>query len=1406
MSPDVGPVPEPPRKSAHTFTFHYTHAMPPHALCALAIQQPPSSMTPWSPPPTEEIRRAQPHSIIMNSFIVTGNDCCASTNPPTSPRSCVRGCAHLAMFNTCMFSTGEIECTDRIVTITGCMPFGYTAPRVSLSRGGVAIGGAGWTTAAHYVRGCKADAMCIALIDRHPNPIVRDFLESCERNPIPANGADYLDCRCRSWQRCAVHRVCQCQATTLVETWETDSGGGLTDVCRDCVAHLQEGLAMRRKRLREWHSDLQLALGVIGLRVYTKNLTECGDIENNPGPYAFVKRTTQAYGSAYFTVADRQEIAAICRLHGEQGPTRCKWCWLRLCFWCVNLCNCGDVESNPGPPKRWVKAPKSALLQAAEDDSYFLHQCIDFPLLTAYEGVPCARAAFCYVTRQDVLSCKKFPKGASFDAMKRALEKHHAGFGNCCITLIPTSENRAYITWKDRSVAATSRVACLLARTPQKDEAHWVFGSIYSKSGRIEGKTDLNGNYYRAFTKHSSFAPSYLETKTNTHAVDWGSDRESDVTETDSIPPEVTRHVDPWEIPLPPSENGSACPSEAETPVDPSLCENRGRYCRSSGLHQEPPPFVVHPIGAEVALIDEELPPAYDDVWQGNVDPIILFESSIHPCVYVHAGLTRRDARYIWRPVEPVHEFFANLPNTLAPHVVCNCDSLVCDHYYSCNDYITEALDSARVVLGAYGLHASPRYPNVYGYFNFGKMDSHLRFNLEHMLPVTFSSIALCVEIQVVNIVCPIFTIRPQNFGALDVSPVPFRPDGKPSALGTALHFIKRSCVGPNVAVLRRVIGCLPLRMQMLLNAIPRIVFSKRGGGVIPFLIKIALMLIIPVMIKRYLRNVALAILHSAKGLAKNALIYFARTVRRTLPTKYRIHCDMANVTQAVQRPQVGVPLQQLNLEAVVSGQTAAQNFVNTHPVAAVTRKALGLIARAADANTDVLSSSALFVTAAIHALVIKYARIRALYTPVVYEEAQVRENMGVHWSPEFVNRAANFSNLASEVTRQDVAHAIRGNAARNQFKDEITAIASNVLRKMILEHAQRNIVGRSPYALKADVEQPCLFCCMPFTRGAKFKNRVCQRHNRFLYHGGFATLECENNLRISWGIPAYGPIGPVVLRGRTLPVPSSISVEDFSKFVKSKHHHFLHCGEVDGRKLCLLVGYGLSCMPIHVPQSTQSNAVRAIYCRVAVAPKYQAQEEAFSASYLNLFGPLIGNLRNAYKPLSYLEWRETVRRKREMDDALDDYNKHGIQRRRGKLRWKSFTKVEKNPGKKGGKTIIEFKPRLIQAPPDIIHVLLGPYLKPLIHLLSLAWNWQTPLFYAGCATPVEMHAWLGRVKHKCETEDVIMVLIDYSMFDSTQSEVSFSYIEKLYAEVLHLPAELQALLVEMRVPHGQAA
>lgn len=183
----------------------------------------------------------------------------------------------------------------------------------------------------------------------------------------------------------------------------------------------------------------------------------------------------------------------------------------------------------------------------------------------------------------------------------------------------------------------------------------------------------------------------------------------------------------------------------------------------------------------------------------------------------------------------------------------------------------------------------------------------------------------------------------------------------------------------------------------------------------------------------------------------------------------------------------------------------------------------------------------------------------------------------------------------------------------------------------------------------------------------------------------------------------------------------------------------------------------------------------------------------------------LLGGLGDVY-PMDRWEWIKSMkgRRRRILVRADKELRERGelspmvdLISPFGKTENLPFFSV-KNGCVYGG--VVEYVPRLIQAPHDETHLIAGPYLKELTHAVKSVLHCDNWLFYASVA-PEKLDSWLRN-----SADAVSYFWSDYSAFDATWSRHSWDMIETLYRKVLKdTTPEFWRVLDVWRTPHGKA-
>lgn len=108
--------------------------------------------------------------------------------------------------------------------------------------------------------------------------------------------------------------------------------------------------------------------------------------------------------------------------------------------------------------------------------------------------------------------------------------------------------------------------------------------------------------------------------------------------------------------------------------------------------------------------------------------------------------------------------------------------------------------------------------------------------------------------------------------------------------------------------------------------------------------------------------------------------------------------------------------------------------------------------------------------------------------------------------------------------------------------------------------------------------------------------------------------------------------------------------------------------------------------------------------------------------------------------------------------------------------------------------------PRLIQGPHDVIHVILGRHIKPMLTTLKEDWPHTGPLFY-GSTTPDKLQKWLDRATSRYPSG--LIFWSDYSMFDSSYELPHWDFVESFYTPFSSDP-DVRSALQAIRTPGGR--
>ena len=356
--------------------------------------------------------------------------------------------------------------------------------------------------------------------------------------------------------------------------------------------------------------------------------------------------------------------------------------------------------------------------------------------------------------------------------------------------------------------------------------------------------------------------------------------------------------------------------------------------------------------------------------------------------------------------------------------------------------------------------------------------------------------------------------------------------------------------------------------------------------------------------------------------------------------------------------------------------------------------------------------------------------------------------------------------------------------------------------------NAETAILARPRGRLIAGPNQDCYWCDLPYEGNGKFHGRMCPHHYNMLMKNSYpradtidALLASENGHSDRTILAGYN--GPVVSMPEFKPLKGGMTFfpleKMFSATVKARiEKYMVSPKEVVSSKTVVALGYSIATQGVTTIAKGNAAIAQALVCRVGQIPRMEPKQYAFDLG-LQLLRRL--TFARGVCPMSFQQWLATVRRQNDMMKAFVEIETMGGTevwvRKHEKPEWKAFVKQEKIPA---GESVQ--KPRIIQAPPDAVHVILGRKMKTILHVLSDEWTWNSSIFYAGCARPHELHLWLARL---AKLTNYQFLCIDYKMFDCTHSNMSFEMVEAIYAEIVNLDAADRKLLRNLRIPRGRA-
>ncbi len=171
---------------------------------------------------------------------------------------------------------------------------------------------------------------------------------------------------------------------------------------------------------------------------------------------------------------------------------------------------------------------------------------------------------------------------------------------------------------------------------------------------------------------------------------------------------------------------------------------------------------------------------------------------------------------------------------------------------------------------------------------------------------------------------------------------------------------------------------------------------------------------------------------------------------------------------------------------------------------------------------------------------------------------------------------------------------------------------------------------------------------------------------------------------------------------------------------------------------------------------------------------------------------------------MTILQWWESMpsNRRTPLWNAVCLYAQHGFTKKFSKIA--AFLKGEMGPAfSKQVDNLASLEhscPRLIQAPHDVTHVIVGPKVKPMLGWLKKDWDYDGGLFY-GSREPIALQVWLDLSVQAFP--DGIVIWVDYSMYDNSYSPDHWDFMYRLYGELMSDP-EFAAVMHAWEKPLGR--
>lgn len=316
------------------------------------------------------------------------------------------------------------------------------------------------------------------------------------------------------------------------------------------------------------------------------------------------------------------------------------------------------------------------------------------------------------------------------------------------------------------------------------------------------------------------------------------------------------------------------------------------------------------------------------------------------------------------------------------------------------------------------------------------------------------------------------------------------------------------------------------------------------------------------------------------------------------------------------------------------------------------------------------------------------------------------------------------------------------------------------------------------------------------------------KRPKKFRWKHGLCT-ECEKGnitdlaLQYSEGqCTASGHPGLVRVQTNALPLPAKLKTWATRENLQTEACNIdRNDDQTDQlpRKGFTLVGFGVAgAVPLVTTPGVQSSR-DALKARVFQVNEQRAEDSVWEIA-LKMKSEL---LDFQFQPkMEFEDWLNSMpsRRRRALKQAHEEYLSSGYVSKRH-ASFKAFVKTELLAVFDQDVMPIprqSYKPRLIQGPNDVSHVVAGPVLKPLVKQLKKVWNGEL-LFY-GSQQPELLDEWFNNNY----SYGKVLLMCDYSMFDCTHSKQSWEFMESIYREFCESDDDFWRVLDDWRKPSGK--